>query len=353
VAWSWQLSAQKGQEPSDHLHRAKSAIQNKDWKKAVELLTDAVSRSDGQAATATKIELARAYRGLKNYRQAESYTQQVLDTEPNNFDALTEHADIAMARKNWKEAAERWRVLKARCPRQITKPVLRRMEKAANRLKQDRFARVFDRLIKKRVEIYEGYHPIWVGGITSKGSSRARDTRWEMVETQIKACKVGSLLDIGCAEGYFVRKAAAAGCFTIGIDANSSIFALSQAASTLDKDYNCGFVHAPLSLDLLERIPNFDMIICLSMMHHVLRIQGIDKVRGYLGKMSAKFNKCAMFDMATSIEKKLQPPLPDMGSDPAAWIKDLLSSSGFPNVEQIGISLSPNGDPRPMFRSMR
>lgn len=347
------LGLANSQDLSGLLHSAKIAVASKDWKKAVELLTSLLEKSGSRVPAEAKLELARAYRGLKKYKEAETYTQLVLDDEPNNFAALTEHADIAMARKNWDEAARRWRVLKARCPKQITKPVLRRMEKTFNRLKQDRFGRVFDRLIKKRVEIYEGYHPIWVDGITSKASSRARDTRWDMVEAQIKTYGVGSLLDIGCAEGYFVRKAAATGCFTIGIDANSTIFSLNQAASTLDKNHNCGFVLAPLSLDLLERIPNFDMIICLSMMHHVLRIQGIENVRGYLGKMSTKFNKCAMFDMATSIEKKLQPPLPDMGPDPAAWIKDLLMSSGFPNVEQIGTSASPNGDPRPMFRSVR
>ena len=184
---------------------------------------------------------------------------------------------------------------------------------------------------------------------SSKSVSRDGEERWEIIKKVIEKYNVKSFLDLGCAEGFYVRKAANIGCFSIGVDNNPEIFALSQAAKNIEKEQNSGFVLNKISETLFDTLPEFDMVICLSVLHHVIRIEGLESMKGYMRRIAKIHKKAFLFDMGTSLEAGQKSELPDMGADPAVWIRALLEDCGFKNIEQIGSTPSPNGVSRPFF----
>ncbi len=55
---------------------------------------------------------------------------------------------------------------------------------------------------------FVAYHPVSLQGETLQPGQRACIDRWAMIAGELRAAGARSLLDLGCAEGYFVRRAA-------------------------------------------------------------------------------------------------------------------------------------------------
>ena len=73
-------------------------------------------------------------------------------------------------------------------------------------------------VIQKRVRYHRAYQPISIGDIRTKKTVRECNDRWEIVESTIRKTEASSLIDLGCAEGYFGRKAGELGCFAVGVE---------------------------------------------------------------------------------------------------------------------------------------
>ena len=57
-------------------------------------------------------------------------------------------------------------------------------------------------------------------GAASIPGKREAEDRWEAIAAAIREYEVGSVLDVGCAEGWFLRRAAKDfGCFSLGVEA--------------------------------------------------------------------------------------------------------------------------------------
>jgi 2-polyprenyl-3-methyl-5-hydroxy-6-metoxy-1,4-benzoquinol methylase len=334
---------------------ARTASARKDWEEATRRWKQVTEVSSGKAQPRAVANLAHAYRRLGDLPAAEAVLKPLIEAGTQNVFVLAEYAEISTKRKKWAEAVERLALLASRVPEgKIPAGVQKRLEKLKSQVESHDLKAQFQELIVKRVAAYNGYHPVYARGAMSRSASRDCDDRWAMIEALIKELGIKSFVDIGCAEGFFVRKAAEAGCFAIGVDQSANILELPEAAKTLDHQRGCGFVISPLSSELVSAIPSFDMIVCCSMMHHVIRQYGLDTAKGYLRGLSTKYNKCFFFDMASTLETGSIPSqLPDMGAAPELWIHRLLVDCGFDNIEQIGTTTSPKGEVRYVFRSIR
>ena len=200
-----------------------------------------------------------------------------------------------------------------------------------------RLTEIHRQVIERRVFYHSAYQPISVGSIKSKHSIRNSEDRWTMIKQGIEETESGSLLDLGCAEGFFVRKASEHGLFAIGIDIDASRVGLGESARMVDRQTNCGFVLASIGEELLSRLPQFDVVICFSLMHHIIRQHGRNVALAQLKRMRGITKKAFFFDMGQPDEGgKWRKVLSFMGDDPEGWIKSFLDEAGFKNCEKIG-----------------
>lgn len=193
--------------------------------------------------------------------------------------------------------------------------------------------------LRSLVRSFGVYHPVSSRGRQLAIGERGCEDRWQLIREQITRVNATTLIDLGCAEGYFVRRAAAqTGCVALGVDGDVRRLMIAQTAAVADGDDRAGFMFAQINPDFLRRLPVFDVVLYQSVMHHVMYEHGIDHSLEILQLIRRKTAKALIFDMGQSNEtaSAWARLLPDMGSDPHAWIQSFIKSAGFSDVRKIG-----------------
>ena len=192
--------------------------------------------------------------------------------------------------------------------------------------------------VRRLARSYSPYHPVDILGERFGEGERACIDRWATIAVQLGAAGARTLLDLGCAEGFFVHQAARSGYLALGVDADVLRLSLAQASATLNKVQGAGFMYAELTPEFIDTLPPYDAVLFLSVLHHIMYERGVDYARDYMSRLKAKVGKFMIFDMAQSNETRhaWAKLLPDMGSDPHAWIAEFLRSAGYRAVEKIG-----------------
>lgn len=188
---------------------------------------------------------------------------------------------------------------------------------------------------------YPNYQPVFQEGKLLEGGDRNCFDRWLLIKKEIEDNNIKSVIDLGSAEGFYILQSAKeCGCFAIGVDADIRRICIAQDQLSLERIVSAGFVLGVIDNDMLEKIPNFDMVIFMSVMHHMMYKDGLEYCRGFLEKLRKKINKVMIFEMGQSNELKNNwaKLLPDMGDNPHEWIKEFLLSAGFSSVTKIGES---------------
>jgi cyclopropane fatty-acyl-phospholipid synthase-like methyltransferase len=200
-------------------------------------------------------------------------------------------------------------------------------------------AQLFIYAFRRMAGSFTAYHPVTLQGRALQPGQRNCLDRWTLIASAMQTHGATSLLDLGCAEGYFVRRAAQEfNCFALGVDADASRLLVAQNCVLLDRVERAGFTLADIDTRLLQNLPSFDAVLFLSVMHHVLYEHGLDHARALLAAIRVRTGKFLIFDMGQSNETRNEwaKLLPDMGSDPAVWIAEFLRSAGFTDVQKIG-----------------
>lgn len=213
------------------------------------------------------------------------------------------------------------------------------------------FFRLYAWQLKKS---YPNYQPIFSRGKIITGADRQCFDRWNLIKGEIIAYKARSVLDLGCAEGFYVfQSAKECQCFSLGIDADIRRLSLAQIQLISEKIDQAGFLFSLIDEELIEKLPKFDLIIFMSVMHHIMCSFGEEYCRNILKKLREKIGKVMIFEMGQSNEQtKWAEKLPDMGDEPHQWIKNFLLSAGFSKVIKIGESDSYKKDQkRAIFRA--
>jgi len=194
-------------------------------------------------------------------------------------------------------------------------------------------------LLHRLTRTFECYHPVFVHGEQLASGQRSCEDRWRMIDRVLEEQRPASLLDLGCAEGYFVRKAATERkVLSLGIDADIRRLSVASDACLLDEVSGCSFMHAHMDVDFIGKLQKFDIVLFLSVLHHIMYADGIAYSLEIMKAIHEKTGKCLVFDMGQSneIEHSWAPLLPDMGADPTEWIIGFLRRAGFSAVEILG-----------------
>jgi hypothetical protein len=184
------------------------------------------------------------------------------------------------------------------------------------------------------------YQPVEIGG-RRFANVRDTDARWQAVSKVLRDYGVRNLLDLGSAEGWFVRRAAAEhNCFAIGVEATDTVV-VGELARLHDRVQRAATVRAFMTPQAIRSLPQFDAVLCLSVLHHVIRGFGIATAEQFLRALATRVNKVLVFEVGTADETSWTPFLPEASQGlegQERFVRDLLQRCGFHNVKVIGES---------------
>lgn len=183
------------------------------------------------------------------------------------------------------------------------------------------------------------YQPLKLDGVLIDDSKREWKTRWELIKKELLSYNTSSIIDIGCAEGWFVRQAAQElNCFAIGVEMEDNRLTLGELSRLHDGVENCAIMKAKLSKDNVLRLPAADIVLCLNVVHHIIYSEGYNAGVEFLSALLKIVNKALIFEMGTSTEKNLKwhKDMPEMPEGQEAFIRELLTISGFKNIRLLG-----------------
>jgi hypothetical protein len=181
------------------------------------------------------------------------------------------------------------------------------------------------------------YQSVYLNGRMIRSGRRNILTRWQAIEGVLEQQGVRSVLDLGCAEGFFVRKAAEKGCFATGVDADGRRLLWGSATLCMDNVDQVAFVKMMLTRENLSLLMPADMVINLSLTHHIMYRNGEAYALDFVRAVKALTRKVMTFEMGQSNETIFDwsRRLPDMGNDPHIWIEGFLKRCGFARVAKI------------------
>ena len=151
--------------------------------------------------------------------------------------------------------------------------------------------KTIDEYVKALPEIYQKIwrHPEY------DDTSRLCQDRAEHIVTVVKDLrkKLGKenlrVLDLGCAQGYFCFTLKELGCDVDGIDFCPQNIELCGALNE-EVDFRCNFRQEKLTKEFVESLAvgEYDVVLCLSVIHHVANENGFDYARGIFEELSQK-----------------------------------------------------------------
>lgn len=178
------------------------------------------------------------------------------------------------------------------------------------------------------------YHPISAPELASWPLIRRCNDRMKMMADFLARKKIvsGSHLDVGCCYGWFVAEMSKLGFQALGVDRNPASLAVGQIAyglpdSTIEAQDVVAFLNA--------QSRRFDVVTCLSILHHFVLVQRSISAVELIQKIDAITNKVLFFDTGECHEDNLTQRLATWDAKfIEQWLKEQTS---FDHIEVLGI----------------
>jgi hypothetical protein len=203
------------------------------------------------------------------------------------------------------------------------------------------------KFIKKDLKYYQNFEN------KKNGSRKETDQRWRLIKKIIIKEKIKNILDLGSAEGFFIKKFSDMGIFSLGIEGDERRFLVSNHTLNKNKYKNYAVVHNKIALKFVEKIPEFQSILYLSVHHHILAALGKKNANLILKEIFKKSKRSMFFETAMHDEKSKEwnnnykINLKDISENN---IKLFFKKLGARKVEIIGYTKAYNkGYKRPLF----
>lgn len=181
------------------------------------------------------------------------------------------------------------------------------------------------------------YEPLEIGGHRFQ-NARESETRWRAIAAILQEYGARNVLDVGCAEGWFVRRAADdLKCFALGIEASERVL-VAELSRLHDQVERAAVMMATLDPSDLLALPKFDAVICTSVVHHVIRRGGFAAGRDFVHALGCRADKVLLFEMGTSAEDDWQAILPQMAEGQEVFVRGFLHDCGILRVRLIARS---------------
>lgn len=189
------------------------------------------------------------------------------------------------------------------------------------------------------------YEPVEIDGRFHEGQRTSED-RWKAIASVLKSCSADNVLDVGCAEGWFIRRAASElGCYALGIEISDRHMA-GEIARLHDRIEHTAIMLSRATSASLGKLPKFDVVMCLSVVHHVIRRQGVGAAEDFVRALASRAEKALIFEMGTSDERALKwrSLLEDMPDGQEFYVRQFLGRCGLTNIRLIASSTAFHGN---------
>ncbi|MEK7585328.1 MAG: class I SAM-dependent methyltransferase [Patescibacteria group bacterium] len=187
---------------------------------------------------------------------------------------------------------------------------------------------------------YAQYQPIYLGGKLINHSKRPCLDRWQLIKPELDHYQPRNLLDLGSAEGFYTQQAAAENnLLAIGVEVDERRLRVATEVALADKEAKSGWLKGPVTLDFVDQLPSWDLVLCLSLFHHLWAEHGEEYSKKLLSQLRSKIKLALIFEMGQSNEQGYDwsTKLPLMGDDPHHWIEQLLVETGYHSIRKIGL----------------
>jgi SAM-dependent methyltransferase len=121
-------------------------------------------------------------------------------------------------------------------------------------------------------------------------SNKRADTqkRWTMLQKHIDD-EDQNLLDLGCADGQLTTNFHDIGLFCVGVDRAEQMLALARSGQQYAD--GIGFIKYDITPDSIRKLPDFDVVLLLTVYHHWVNAYGIDYAEEMLINLSQHCDK--------------------------------------------------------------
>lgn len=141
--------------------------------------------------------------------------------------------------------------------------------------------------ILTKTGITQNYQPL----MNRSGGMRSCTDRVEAIKKNI--CEAESCLDVGCNTGFFPYEISKMGIFTIGLESEMKNVIVAgyqySRPNLIYKQYN-------LDRDSVRMLPRADVVLFLSVFHHLVKYYGREDALFVLRKLADKCNKQFFFE---------------------------------------------------------
>jgi hypothetical protein len=183
-----------------------------------------------------------------------------------------------------------------------------------------------------------GYSAMY--GITNSSRAsydRDAETRWAMIASHLPAS--GFAMDLGCHNGWFTFSMADAGLYALGVEREESLVRASQWLTLHNQSDRVAFVRLDLTPDTVHELPSADVVLCLSVFHHWVRLNDFAYADRIMRGIADRCRYQLFFDTGQPNEpQKWAGALSFMGDSPQQWLVEFLTSLGFSEVIHLGDS---------------
>jgi SAM-dependent methyltransferase len=121
---------------------------------------------------------------------------------------------------------------------------------------------------------------------------RSPGEKFDLIEPILRRYSVKSILDVGCNAGYITRLAGQAGLFSVGIDIHVDVL---RVKAPLERACLGEF---ELNRPLVKRIPKFDAILLLSVVHQLIAFDGEKVARRLVRALARKARSVFLIEFA-------------------------------------------------------
>jgi len=175
--------------------------------------------------------------------------------------------------------------------------------------------------LKDKVEFYQPtFNPKGFPIIKANQFRRSCTKRINLIK---KHTHFNSYLDIGSQLGYFVFSLQQQNKICHGLESNPTAVKYSQALASLNQSQNIAFHNTHLTPKTAQNLPDYDLITCLSVYHHLVHYQGKAKADQII-KTLIKKCKYFVFEAGQHNEPGFvwSKSMQFMGKDSKAWLKN-------------------------------
>ena len=180
---------------------------------------------------------------------------------------------------------------------------------------------------------------ISAGRSMAAGKGQTSPRRWQLIHQTLP--RGASLaLDIGCHNGFFPLRLAAAGLFAIGVDPDEDLLRLAQLAALETKIDRVAFCQMFVTPDNISILPEVDVTLVMSVMHRWVRAYGREAAERMLQILWHKTRGCLYFEIPNPCQNSKEAALLSYMGDSEErceqFMTELLSGLGAREVQLLG-----------------